>query len=420
MLTPTANLPLSNPKRQIEPLGPKFQRTDTCPTFALHPDRGPRGTSAHPFSGNLHFEYVSVHVGRIGGVMAATFVSGRPHVWRMITKSAARASDGARYVAVAYLGTGAFEHLPLGRGDTLVVDCSERSARAGQTDPAEVRKYLNAHVNVYSYEGLHSKVYVFDDTAIIGSANASQSSRDRLEEAVVVVNDKTAVAHARQYVTTLAHQKLTRASLKAVEAVWRPPTFAPRVTSRPISHTRADPVHHGLWCVASAIVPPGHWTSRGQFVRKQRVTFHADHYAGDDSTDTASLRLPQRIQAHHREVPPSTRARHRLVSIVYNSLPPFHVGDSIIQCNFAVHGRSVAWPPAQVESVWPVPRGRPRRYIVTLRRPSDVNSVPLATLQDVAAQLGLIVPHYMDDAPCPVRSSDSERVLLSLWGSVRR
>lgn len=97
----------------------------------------------------------------------------RRDVWPRITSLAEGVGGGQRLAAVAYLGAGAFDMLPMSVGDTLVVDCSPLTAAAGATSPAEVGRYLDAGVDVYRWDGLHAKVYVLGDTAVVGSANAS-------------------------------------------------------------------------------------------------------------------------------------------------------------------------------------------------------------------------------------------------------
>ena len=57
-------------------------------------------------------------------------------LWPTITRLARK--SGRKHVAVAYLGSGASRLLPLGRGDSLVVDMSPGAVKSGQTNPFEV------------------------------------------------------------------------------------------------------------------------------------------------------------------------------------------------------------------------------------------------------------------------------------------
>ena len=50
--------------------------------------------------------------------------------------------------AVAYLGSGASQLVPMKKGDTLVEDFSETTVKQGLTDPREIESYLNCGVKV--------------------------------------------------------------------------------------------------------------------------------------------------------------------------------------------------------------------------------------------------------------------------------
>ncbi len=86
--------------------------------------------------------------------------------------------------AVAYLGQGGADLLPLRRGHRLVVDMSRATVQAGTTDPREVEKLLLRGVRVFSRQRLHAKVVVADNSVFAGSANISKNSA-KLDEAAM-------------------------------------------------------------------------------------------------------------------------------------------------------------------------------------------------------------------------------------------
>ena len=134
-------------------------------------------------------------------------------LWQRLKSFAQKAKR--RYAAVAFLGAGAFEMLPLESGDLLVVDLSLPSVRSGQTNPYEVEKYIKNGVEVHSRAHLHAKVFVFDTRVVVGSANASHNSRDNLVETAIVTNNKEIVRAARGFVFSLRGEYVTPAYLKA-------------------------------------------------------------------------------------------------------------------------------------------------------------------------------------------------------------
>jgi hypothetical protein len=71
---------------------------------------------------------------------------------------------------------------------------------------------------VFSCPDLHAKILVFDRTAVIGSANISQSSTGRLLEAAVVTDNMSLVSAARNVLAQLRLQsrKLDEKALRAL------------------------------------------------------------------------------------------------------------------------------------------------------------------------------------------------------------
>lgn len=143
------------------------------------------------------------------------------NLWNKITTLAKSAKH--KHVAVAYLGKGAAKLLPLNNGDTLVVDLRLETVRAGQVNPYEVEEYLKRGVEVFSYANLHAKVFVFDDKAIIGSANVSRHSKNALVESAVLTTDSVVVNSARGFVASLTGAPVTPAYVKSLKKEYHPP-----------------------------------------------------------------------------------------------------------------------------------------------------------------------------------------------------
>ncbi len=93
-----------------------------------------------------------------------------------------------RRAAVAYVTS---DEVQFREGDSLVVDASNRAIACGETDARVLRKAFDRGANLYSLTDLHAKLLVFDDTAVIGSANLSGSE---LIEAAVITTDHVIVS----------------------------------------------------------------------------------------------------------------------------------------------------------------------------------------------------------------------------------
>lgn len=122
--------------------------------------------------------------------------------------------------AISYVGDAACELVPLKNGDSIIVDGTDNSLKNGTVSPKAVRKWIKAGVHVYSLSGLHAKIVVAEKSGntsvlIIGSANASATSRDSKVEASIVCSDEGAVDEARN----LIHEWLA-ASGAELDDVW--------------------------------------------------------------------------------------------------------------------------------------------------------------------------------------------------------
>ena len=112
-------------------------------------------------------------------------------LWARVTDLAQTATSVR--AAIAYAGRDAPRLLPLTTGDLVIVDGSTRALRAGSTHPDAIARWVRCGAVVYSLEGLHAKVILFDHagavSGVVGSANASTHSADHLFEAAVHTDD---------------------------------------------------------------------------------------------------------------------------------------------------------------------------------------------------------------------------------------
>jgi hypothetical protein len=121
-------------------------------------------------------------------------------VWDSVAKLAKKASP--RIAAVAYVSTS--DLVKFGKGDLLVVDASDAAIKSGATSAAALKAFVRRHAEVVSVTGLHSKVLALGNTAVIGSANISQSSKDDLIEAAVITTSPSLVSGIKSLVFQLA------------------------------------------------------------------------------------------------------------------------------------------------------------------------------------------------------------------------
>lgn len=271
-----------------------------------------------------------------------------PAIWRAIEDVAG--SAGAKHLAVAYVGRGAFDVVPLGAGDVLVADISAARAKDGSVDPDEIRRFVRAGCRVFRSRSLHAKVVVGPRRAVIGSANLSRSSRHQLLEAGVVTTDAAMVREARAFVQRLCHedQAVDDAYLDALPRRTRPVASPPRSPELPTWRPDLDAQRVTLL-----------FSEDGGFVDRQIA----------DREATARRSRPGRLNVW--------------TSVGYLR-SPVKPGDTVVAVHSSIDGEW-AYPPGVVHEVWRHPEGTKAITVVALTG----HGVPASAVDDVLRRFGL-------------------------------
>jgi hypothetical protein len=122
-------------------------------------------------------------------------------LWKTVQAQARKAR--CRKAAIAYVT------LPLIRfrkGDVLVMDASAHAISCGETDAKLLRTLQKKGVSLYHCAGLHAKVLLLDDVAVISSGNMSNSSANCLVEAGMITDHSSTVAGIASFIEQLITQ----------------------------------------------------------------------------------------------------------------------------------------------------------------------------------------------------------------------
>jgi len=111
-----------------------------------------------------------------------------PGPWASIRRDLKSKRRSLVVAVVAYVGADGPAVMPLRRGDSLVCDASPSAIKSRRTSAHSLLEYDRKGVAVYSLEDLHAKVICAKTFAWVGSANASENSRDHLIEASIRVS----------------------------------------------------------------------------------------------------------------------------------------------------------------------------------------------------------------------------------------
>ncbi len=312
--------------------------------------------------------------------------SGKVGLWPTVTRLAKKATRAC--VAVAYLGKGASQILPLKRGDVLVVDMSRGTVEAGATDPREVRKYLRSGVEVYTCTNLHAKVFVFDDEVVVGSANASRSG---LVEAAVCCSNRRIADAARTFVQGVA---LDPVGDRWVEKCigW----YATKRTHRP-GQKAAKPVTPGYSRVWIVSVHDAEWAEWEEGIVDKRVR-----------VATGRLKDPDRCEVNSMIWTGTGRFGERV-----------RQGDLLVQIHTAA-ARTRVYPPCRVLDVFPyhVP-GQPKqkRRSISIEQPVKPDTRLWRELKSALRWAGLAgtQPVFARE----LRSDGAKAAVLGLWAKSR-
>jgi hypothetical protein len=133
-------------------------------------------------------------------------------LWKTVQVHARRARR--RKAAIAYVTQ---DLIGFRKGDTLLVDASTNSIASGETDAKLLRTLNQKGVNLYDCAGLHAKVVLLDDLAIISSGNMSGSSANGLVEAGVITDHSSTVAGVASFIEQLLPQSSELNSKRLVE-----------------------------------------------------------------------------------------------------------------------------------------------------------------------------------------------------------
>jgi hypothetical protein len=125
----------------------------------------------------------------------------------------------SKSVAVAYISDDS--RIQFGKGDLLIVDASDDKIASGDTSAEVLARAKRRGARIYSLQNLHAKLMVFDDVAIIGSANISKNSYGRLFEAGVITDLPAVVKQTREAIERLkSHaEPVNRQFIRRIQAI---------------------------------------------------------------------------------------------------------------------------------------------------------------------------------------------------------
>lgn len=134
-------------------------------------------------------------------------ILGERDVWKEI-RSRAKAS-GSLTGLVGYLGRRPDTLLRWPARSSLIVNLSEAAVRQGASSARGALRLLRKRVAISSLRALHGKVYLFDRSAIVCSANLSEQSANELIEVGVLLTRPAEVAAVKTLIRLLSRDAVS-------------------------------------------------------------------------------------------------------------------------------------------------------------------------------------------------------------------
>jgi hypothetical protein len=190
-------------------------------------------------------------------------------------------------------------------------------------------------VLVYSAQNLHAKVFAFDTTAFIGSANVSKHSASVLQEAVLRVKNTAVLKATRDFVNDLCLEPLGPEELERLQKLYRPPRFV--AGQRKGSRKKQQFSSLRLALTSEVIVPD---------------------------------KLEEAFEAGRKEA--TKKRRHNSGFVIdefyWSSPSPFRDGHLVMQVHKNAHGRTVS-PPGHVIHTRTYRNGKKRNTLIYVELP---------------------------------------------------
>lgn len=140
-------------------------------------------------------------------------------------------------------------HLNFREGDLLICDASDEAVKSGLTSASALRSFFDQGAEIYSFDGLHAKVAIIDDCALIGSANLSENAGVGTCEASLFTDDSQIAGLIQGFVENVKSESIqvTEEFLRRIEAL--PVVRTPGISRR--SKKKIDVGESRVWFIST-------------------------------------------------------------------------------------------------------------------------------------------------------------------------
>src|SRR5690606_8313831 len=131
-------------------------------------------------------------------------------------------SKNQMVVVSPYVGRNIDNIIKFKENDILITSLTKSNVEQGNVDPRSVEKLIDNKVKVFSIENLHSKIYYFEESVIVGSSNLSENSKDYLFESGIWTDDKRVIKQIENELEELLEEEITLEYVQSLKEYYVP------------------------------------------------------------------------------------------------------------------------------------------------------------------------------------------------------
>ena len=268
------------------------------------------------------------------------------------------------------------------KGDVLIVNMSDKNLKTGATNPYEIEIFLKKEVKIFSCSNLHAKVFIFDNTLIVGSSNVSQNSKNKLLEAAIVTKNKKSIIKANTWIKSLQLQEISPEQIEHGKRIYKPPIKEKK------SQRNAQPQLPELWILSTREYDPS---------EKEKNILEAIEKRVSKKTDSTKYEI-ESIRWN---------GKSRIIKRIRN-------GHFIVQIHKESEDRILVYPPSFLVNIkhYSNDKGTKKVYL-TIETPTDLKPISWNEFKNVTNITGL--KGITVNSVRSIKSSDAKKTIWNFW-----
>jgi hypothetical protein len=143
-------------------------------------------------------------------------------------------------VVSPYIGSNVNNMIAFKPGDFLISSITEANVKQGNVNPSSLEYLKMQGVRIFSINNLHSKIYYFNDSVVVCSANLSENSKNNLVESGIWTDDQETLKSVLEDLRLLCKEEVNLEFIRSLKTSYNP---ALKITGVSTNTPRASSLH---------------------------------------------------------------------------------------------------------------------------------------------------------------------------------